>query len=641
MSPISVAQYLSLDLEPFDLIIFDEASQMPTPEAIGAMARGKHVIVVGDPKQMPPTSFFSAQQFDEENAEKEDLESILDDCLALPMPSRYLLWHYRSRHESLIAFSNAKYYENKLLTFPSVDDIKTKVQWMHIEGFYDRSRARHNMAEGKAVVEEVLNRLRHTEHSKKSIGIVTFSSVQQKLIQDLLDEAFEKHPDLEIKATQSEEPLFIKNLENVQGDERDVILFSIGYGPDKEGKVYLNFGPINREGGWRRLNVAVSRARYEMKVFSTLRAAHIDLSRTASEGVAGLRAFLEYAEKGKHALPQSVGISGNLLGSFEMQLAEALRKKGHGIHTAVGTSGFKIDMAVVNPELPGEYLLAILCDGKPFEHIAAARDRFVGKMQVLRQLGWPVERVWATDWWNHPEKTISMLEESIQKAMESEHIADLFPKLSAPDTLSESLIENEPVNYNSLPPNSFPKYLPVVLPVVSSFSAVEFLWPQHEALIGSQLKKVIKGEAPIVRKLLYQRVLQAWSITRLGTRIQAALDSITEHLDADVKQINGQEIIAPKGFDWNAKLFRVPDDTNDKSRRDADVLPVTEVANAMHEILKQHFTLNAADLFRETSRIMGFARSGTNVETLMKASLKFALDNEIIFEKGGILMINQ
>ena len=200
MSPISVAQYIDVNNFKFDLIIFDEASQMPTSEAVGAIARGTNMIVVGDPKQMPPTNFFSTNNIDEENIEKEDIESILDDCLALSLPSNHLLWHYRSKHESLITFSNSQFYDNSLLTFPSPDDLITKVKFIHIPGYYDRGKSRQNSFEAKAVVDEIVKRLSDPELSKKSIGVVTFSSVQQILIDDMLTEAFKLRPDLEIEA---------------------------------------------------------------------------------------------------------------------------------------------------------------------------------------------------------------------------------------------------------------------------------------------------------------------------------------------------------------------------------------------------------------------------------------------------------
>ena len=639
MSPISVAQYLSLSLEPFDLVIFDEASQMPTSEAIGTLARGKSVVVVGDPKQMPPTSFFTSQQFDEDNAEKEDMESILDDCLALPMPGRHLLWHYRSRHESLIAFSNAKYYENKLLTFPSADDIATKVSLVPVEGFYDRSEARHNRAEAEAVVGEVLHRLRNQATRKRSMGIVTFSSVQQQLIQNLMDEAFTKYPELEAMALEAEEPMFIKNLENVQGDERDVILFSIGYGPDKEGKVYMNFGPINREGGWRRLNVAVSRARYEMKVFSTLKASHIDLSRTSSEGVAGLRAFLEYAEKGRIALPISSTVKREEPGELEKELADCLRSLGYDVHLSLGTSGFKIDIAVVHPERPGTYALAVLIDGQRMVKIGSARDRFIGKIQVLRQLGWSVHRVWSAAWWIDRKKVIREIEAAIKMSL-STNIEPVVQKSFLPDA---GVLQKDVTGIKPLPlemqvqsPVNKTIYTMGSLPAVTTFSISEFLEPRHAALIGGQIKKVIEKESPITRKLLFQRVLLAWNISRLGTRIEAHLDGICRGLPISLVAIGKQEIMVPTGFNWkDFTQYRVPDENVPETRRSADEIPIPEIANAMREILQHQISLSEDDLNRETTRKLGFARSGPVVEAAMKNGFNYAIENKLMEERNG------
>jgi Superfamily I DNA and RNA helicases and helicase subunits len=273
MSPISVAQYLDPSHPPFDLVIFDEASQVPTCDAVGAIARGREVFVVGDPKQLPPTNFFSSNYNieDDDGLAIQDLESILDDCLAIRIPQEHLRWHYRSKHESLIAFSNYQYYNNSLYTFPSPDDLTSMVRLYQIDGVYDRGKSKQNRAEADAIVAEVVQRLRDPELSKLSIGVVTFSQVQQRLIEDMLDEQVRQDPELESFFSEDvTEPVFVKNLENVQGDERDVIMFSIGYGPDAQGRVSMNFGPLNKEGGWRRLNVAVSRARQEMLVFFDL-----------------------------------------------------------------------------------------------------------------------------------------------------------------------------------------------------------------------------------------------------------------------------------------------------------------------------------------------------------------------------------
>lgn len=279
MSPLSVAQYIDPDLPPFDLCIFDEASQIRTSVAVGAMSRAKDCIIVGDPNQMPPTSFFTSQTVDEENLQLESLESLLEDCLAVNMPQRYLSWHYRSQSESLITFSNSMYYGGKMKTFPSPFERLSKVKYRKVQGVYERGTTRTNRGEADAIVLEIVRRLRDPELVKDSIGVVTFNIQQQNLIDDLFQEELRKDVALAQINDGLEEPIFIKNLENVQGDERDVIIFSICFGPDQEGKLSLNFGPLNRKGGWRRLNVAVSRARKEMILFTILEPHEITLRR--------------------------------------------------------------------------------------------------------------------------------------------------------------------------------------------------------------------------------------------------------------------------------------------------------------------------------------------------------------------------
>lgn len=450
MSPISVAQYIDAGRAPFDLVIFDEASQMPTSEAVGAIARGRNVIVVGDPNQMPPTDFFSTNHYDEANADKEDLESILDDCLALSIPSKHLLWHYRSRHESLIAFSNVKYYNNRLLTFPSPDDLTTKVHFEYVAGIYDRGSTRQNRAEAEAVVREIRTRLTDPQTPRRSIGVVTFNSNQQSLIEDLLNDLFREHPDLERTALECDEPIFIKNLENVQGDERDVILFSVGYGPDHTGRIALNFGPLNREGGWRRLNVAVSRARYEMKVFSALRADQIDLNRTSAEGVAGLKAFLEYAEKGRQALYCPTTAESRTNDGLLQDLAAELTDRGYGVRLNVGCSGYRIDLGIIDPEDPQRYLLGVLCDGYNHNATRTAHDRVVTQSGVLQALGWRLHHVWAMDWWENRQRTLETLVAAIEEARARRGEPTDRTNPPQPDASSDSTVptrteESEPI----------------------------------------------------------------------------------------------------------------------------------------------------------------------------------------------------
>ena len=637
MSPISVAQYFDASSAKFDLVIFDEASQMPTCEAVGAIARGTSVIVVGDPKQMPPTSFFATNNVDEENLEQEDLESILDDCLALSMPSRHLLWHYRSKHESLIAFSNAKYYDNKLLTFPSTDDLATKVTYTHVPGFYDKGKTRQNKAEAQAIVAEILRRLGDQHLAKRSIGVVTFSSVQQNLIEDLLTEEFRKAPQLEKIALEAEEPLFIKNLENVQGDERDVILFSICYGPDETGKVSLNFGPLNREGGWRRLNVAVSRARYEMKVFATLRADEIDLARTSAEGVAGLKAFLAYAGKGKMALPIKAAQTTYPHAGLETKIAEAVRRAGYEVHLNIGCSGYKVDMAVVNPEKPSEYLLGIICDGHNYNAAKTARDREVVQGSVLHALGWKLHRVWSPDWW---EKRGQVLD-SIISAIEAAKIATEEPQLVETATIelplepsNEVVILPDPA-INSIaikqpgPSLASTFYEVCRLDLVAKNLAESILLPQGKSTLVTQINAVLALEAPITKPLLYRRILAAWGIGRAGSRIVAHLDSIIENMGVRQTQHGRQSILWHRTQDSRFyKCYRVAREDFDK--RDVEDLPLEEIVIALKEILKRQLSLPRTELIRECARLFGYARIGSKVEEVIGLGVDYAIKSDLI-----------
>ena len=410
MSPLSVAQYLDVDAPKFDLVVFDEARQMPTSEAIGSLARARAAVIVGDPKQMPPTSFFAVNSADEETVDMDDLESILDDCISLSMPTRYLGWHYRSKHESLIAFSNKNYYDNRLVTFPSADDMVSHVTWQHVEGFYDYGKTRTNRAEAEAIAAEVIRRMQ--EQPERSIGIVAFSKQQSDLIEDVLAEQMSKYPHLEHADRLSHEPLFVKNLENVQGDERDVILFSVGYGPDQEGRVSMNFGPLNKAGGERRLNVAVSRARYEMKVFSTLRPEQIDERRTQAEGVLGLKRFLQFAQQGSEMLISTAKAQYSLM---VQQIASRLEELGYEVKTAVGTSAFKVDVAVLDPANRDRFLLGIICDGEGYYRLKTVRDREVVQPSVLRMLGWNLMHIWSIDWLLHQDMILKRVDNRIRE----------------------------------------------------------------------------------------------------------------------------------------------------------------------------------------------------------------------------------
>jgi len=633
MSPISVAQYFDASAAKFDLVVFDEASQMPTCEAVGAIARGTSVIVVGDPKQMPPTSFFSTNTFDEDNVEQEDLESILDDCLALSMPSYHLLWHYRSKHESLIAFSNAMYYDNNLLTFPSTDDLATKVKLIKVKGFYDRGKTKQNRAEAKAIVDYIIYRLSSPSLSKRSLGVVTFSSVQQSLIEDLLTDTFVLRPDLEKLAYEADEPLFVKNLENVQGDERDIILFSIGYGPDEAGKVGLNFGPINREGGWRRLNVAVSRARYEMQVFSTLRADLIDLNRSNSEGVAGLKAFLAYAEKGKSALPANLMTTGSYAPGLEQTIAAEIRKHGYKVNTGIGCSAYKIDIGIVHPDYPNQYLLAILCDGKTYQAAKTPSDREIVQPGVLKSLGWNTMKVWSAEWWENPGKVTQEILTAIHKAEQGIEIQ--------PEPAPEPVIPMEiPFAFQEtkVTETKTPYYEAANVEVVRCTSSEDFFLYSYRETIKSQINEVLAVEAPVSKNLLSKRVLLGWGIGRMGSRIAVHFELIFKELGLRQTSDNGNIIFWQAGqLPEQYNIYRLP--PNEVLKRDADDLPSHEIANAIKAILQNQISLTKDDLVKETARLFGYARIGTNVEIAMQLGIRLALTKDIAKMEGNRIVL--
>ena len=403
MSPQSVAQYLDVGSQMFDVVIFDEASQIPTWDAVGAIARGKQLVCVGDPKQLPPTNFFnasdSAGDFNEENLI--EMESILDECLSCGMPLSSLNWHYRSRNEGLITFSNHQYYRSELVTFPSPVENDNSVEFVDSKGVYEPGKSRTNKIEAAKIVDEIEHHYLSGNGKELSIGVITFNSTQQGLIEKLLDQRRLANRQLDEAIAQADsEELFIKNLENVQGDERDIILFSITFAKDANGKLSMNFGPMNKEGGHRRLNVAVTRARHKVKVFSSLRPEDIDLSRTNARGVADLKTYLDYALNGVRVLAEQATPTGREPDSpFEVQVIEALRNHGWRVVPQVGVSGYRIDMAVVNPHAPGKFLLGVECDGATYHSAPSARDRDRLRQLVLEGLGWNIHRVWSTDWW--------------------------------------------------------------------------------------------------------------------------------------------------------------------------------------------------------------------------------------------------
>jgi very-short-patch-repair endonuclease len=655
MSPLSVAQYLDPAHPPFDLVVFDEASQIPVWDAVGAIARGKEAIIVGDPKQLPPTNFFNRAEDDETSDESvvEDLESILETCIAAQLPELRLRWHYRSRHESLIAFSNYHYYSNDLLTFPS-PHTDTALSLRPVSGHYDRSKARTNRAEADAVVAEIIARLTSPEHCHASIGVVTFSMAQQTLIEDLLEDARRQHPEIEPFFNGGDgvsEPVFVKNLENVQGDERDVILFSVCYGPDAQGRVSMNFGPLNRDGGERRLNVAITRARQEIVVFSTLRADQIDLSRTRAQGVADLKCFLDYAARGPRALSErrEVDPGAECESPFEQQVCNALRERGYMVHPQVGCSRYRIDLGVVDPEHPGRYLLGIECDGATYHSAHTARDRDRLREAVLRDLGWRLHRVWSTDWWERPAEELARIEAAIEDAKKQRRQpAPPPPPIipAAPLVAPPAAPKSEPRPAPTAPkpePRRAPE-IPVYVPYqvdqeLGDLNA--FLDSRSTQEILERLEAVIEAEGPVSLDLAARRVAACWGIRRVGHRVEERIKKLAPRARCRRTPHGEKAFLWPEGLDPAEYTgFRAAGEDPDAQRGISDI-PPEEIANAALHVLKGQVSMPADDLIQQTGRALGFQRVGRNVREGIRAGIDLLCERGDACEEDGSVTLSK
>lgn len=427
VSPLTVSTYFSSNTDwNFDLVIFDEASQVKIEYAIGSIARAQQLIVAGDSKQMPPTAFFSSgdqneEELLEDGTDISDLESILDELSAI-LPETYLDWHYRSQDESLISFSNYKFYNNRLLTFPSERlSENSNVKFTHIEDGIWESR-RGNLIEAKKVVEQII--WYADNEPTKSLGVVAFGINQATLIEEELEKFRLLNPRYDAYFDENKaDSFFIKNLENVQGDERDIIIISVGYAKQSNGKLTMNFGPLTKTGGERRLNVAVSRARETMHVISSIRGTDISMDGSSNANRQVFRDFLEYVEKGIGALIgydiDSKERELQFDSDFEENVYQFLTNKGYKVHTQVGASGYKIDLAVVHPKLPGRYVIAVECDGAAYHSSRTARDRDRLRQEILESKGWMFYRIWSPSWLYDRKAEEKRLLESIEQAINS------------------------------------------------------------------------------------------------------------------------------------------------------------------------------------------------------------------------------
>jgi very-short-patch-repair endonuclease len=645
MSPLSVAQYLDATHK-FDLVVFDEASQIPVWDAVGAIARGKQLAVAGDQMQLPPTSFFQKTYDSEDNIaedEVQDLESVLDECLAVGLPRQRLEWHYRSRHEALIAFSNTRYYDGDLVTFPSPVTNDMSVSFRHVHGTYDRGSSKTNRAEAEAIVREIEEHYLDESRRKKSVGVVTFNQPQMSLIQSLLESRRGANPKLDaVLAEIEEEPLFVKNLENVQGDERDVILFSITYGPDAAGKITMQMGPLIKEGGHRRLNVAITRAREQVILFSTLLPEHIDTARASGQGVADLKAYLDFARRGKVALlAQSSPTGLDPDSPFEIAVINALREKGWTVHPQVGCSGYRVDIGVVSPHVPGEYLMGVECDGATYHSAATARDRDRLRQLVLERLGWSLHRIWSTDWWNDREKEIERLDRVLNERLASRARggAEHAPlKGQAPEADDDDANTPLPPGHPqreiyargpdaNIAPTPTAQPQPVAkLPVFARHElrvtkAKRFDDRFSDGLIAEQILELVNAEGPVSEDEVFRRVARAWGIERVGNRVAERIAFLRPLALAVTK--NGGRFYWPSAVNpMNWQGVRIAADQSEGSKRHIDEVAIEEIANAAAYLLDNSGSAPVSELSKDVCKLFGMARISMDAQARGKKGIQ-------------------
>lgn len=663
MSPLSIAQYLPAQQKPFDVVVFDEASQIATWDAIGAIARGKQTIIVGDPKQLPPTNFFGRTESDEENADladhEKDLESILDEAQASGLPTLQLNWHYRSRHESLIAFSNWNYYGNHLVTFPAAESEDRGVSFRHIpDGIYDRGKSRTNRKEAEAIVSDLVKRMKRCltrpEEHRLTYGVITFNSQQQELIQDLIDDALRKHQELEWFFTDDRiEPAAVKNLENVQGDERDVMLFSITFGFDSSAKFSVDFGAINRDGGERRLNVAVTRARQELVVYASFRSDQLRAERSNARGVHDLKAFLEYAEKGPGALVARIhGSQGELESPFEEAVATALEQRGWRFDAQVGVSGFRIDLGIIHPDKPGTYLAGVECDGATYHRSAMARDRDKNRQLVLEKLGWTMARVWSPDWWYDPHSAIERLHSFLSNLLEksrcqqvAEDNADALKDVPlGGDTDDAFSVTFEEYLDERISPET-PKEVASACPPQTSELGVRpqlvaqqapredrqfyvrakladgtanqdrFFEADYTETLKEMAFSVLASQGPILDEALVREIARAHGFARTGNRIKQRILELLQDVTSTDEPIGKFLWAGPSVRD--SIPFRHA--LNEEDRRHIDEIPMPELIGLIHE--KQDVA-NCDDPALALAREIGLARLARTARERLEAALE-------------------
>jgi hypothetical protein len=704
--PDSVAQYLEPGSMDFDLVVFDEASQVTVSNAVGAMGRGRSIVVVGDTRQMPPTSFFSRGAAPEEVAEDgslkedgfvaEDLESILEECVSSGLRRVWLSWHYRSEDESLIAFSNENYYEDRLSSFPAPGGraVQLGVTWRKVEnGQFLTGAERTNPVEAGAIVAEIQERLRDPAERGRSVGVVALNLQQAEEIRDRLEVAAAQDVELARRLEdESESGIFVKNLENVQGDERDVIMISVTYAPSPEGTMRMQFGPLGQAGGERRWNVLVTRAKQEVVVFSSIEPEDIKLERVSAtaRGVHHMRSYLELARDGVERARERALRPVEAVDLHRRSIADALRGQGLLVKESVGLSSFKIDLALGHPEEPDRWLVAVLLDGPGYQRRATVRDRDALPRQVLGKLmRWPaVMRVWLPEWLAEPSRVTADLVRVLKAArledQASKEKADLvlritssqdggwrstaplldeIPRLATPRGaagawVQRALREREAIRYCVLDGDSDAVDATLVSkPAVVERDPREFHFRPFEpgrvvgrpeelkaplddsaaARVDAAIREVLEAEGPIEEQRLAKFVANLFGIQRVrAERIEVVLSRVPREVRR-ATALGG--FLWPEGLDPEAwRRFRRQEPGQSSARSVEEVAP-EELRNALLYLVETGVGIGRSDAVAELAELFGIKRVSKGIRSRLEAAIDLAIEEGSCREESGQLSL--
>ncbi|HOB38453.1 MAG: DUF3320 domain-containing protein [Methanomassiliicoccaceae archaeon] len=640
MSPLSVSMHLDPSRIRFDLVIFDEASQIRPEDAIGAIMRGRQIIIVGDTMQLPPTDFFR-ENLDEED-EIPDLESILDECASC-LPQRMLRWHYRSEDESLIAFSNLHFYSGRLFTFPSAGRAQGRgIDFVHVpEGCYDRGASRRNLPEAARVADMVIQHFR--ERPDLSLGVVAFSEAQQMAILEELESRIREQPELARHFKEgAHEEFFVKNLESIQGDERDVILFSLGYGKDARGKMHQSLGPLNRAGGERRLNVAVTRARKSLTVVSSILPQ--DLHPT-STGAKLLRQFMEYAMAGGDRDALSSEPEGEPLSPLEATMVKALEQKGLKVLPRWGCSGYRIDLAVEGAN--GDMSLAVETDGASYRSGPTARDRERLRQEMLVKLGWTVHRTWSSDWVRDPDVEVERIVRAAKAARSREIVEEAAPILPEPteSVLHEATVEEDICDgpTGEVMATTQAASSPLAEPTVTVAPYIQVDWSAYPGLtaklrsqpdeaLAEAIEAVVAAEGPVHQLVVHERIRELCKVAGIKKGFgQAEETSAIERLAAQGRLVQANNFLWPCGMD--APPVRR---STVGERRELWYVCMEELKSAIITLLEDE-SMDEKSLVKETTALYGYKRPSPEARRRINEAVEGLIASGQLVRTGEII----